>query len=340
MHPMKNLLAMAATDFLVTLPSNSNMATNPSNEPSSYTVKLAEALQLEGDWEAALVSVQYTPTWLTFNNTLYMLIAYIKEPNFEDRPDLRPSSNILGSEVISKFNEFEQILGKHGLSRGQIERRLPGKGNLTLTLRVATLYPKYYGSVVELGNAVCSAINEVTSSDNVTTRYEYDYASKRGYIVVNGAQMRVALENYIKLGDLLGHDAAWIKCDKCEGWATHQRQDASPHYFLLSLTGYKQPNLPKVNSLWMYTNITQNQQVGDTKAPLLGIVPTTNTTIQRIHYTVNPIHFLALNRNFTPEITIQIMDDRGKRVPFATGDGEDNLVCCLRFRRRKALMPI
>ena len=94
---------MAATDFLVTLPSNSNMATNPSNEPSSYTVKLAEALQLEGDWEAALVSVQYTPTWLTFNNTLYMLIAYIKEPNFEDRPDFRPCSNILISEVISKF---------------------------------------------------------------------------------------------------------------------------------------------------------------------------------------------------------------------------------------------
>ena len=67
---------MAETDFLITLPSNSNMDTNPDNEQSNFTVKLAEPLHLEGDWEAALVSVQYTPNWLSFDTAQQVVVGY------------------------------------------------------------------------------------------------------------------------------------------------------------------------------------------------------------------------------------------------------------------------
>lgn len=316
---------MADSDFMVTLPSNSNMATNPSNESSDYTVKLAEPLNLQGDWEAALVSVQYTPSWLTFNKTLNLWVAYTKsgESNAEQ-------------SVVSGFVKFDQLLGKHGLTWMQVWRGLPSG----MKLKIASVYPKYYESVAALGLAVCRAINDVTSADGVTIRYEYDHAGKKGYFTVDGGNMRIALENYILLGELLGHNTDWVRCDKCEGWSQAQRRDNTSHYFTLLTETSKAPVFPRVNSLWVYTNITQNQQVGDTKAPLLGIVPANTSTGQRVQYTVNPVHFLALNRSYIPEIKIQIVDDHGKRIPFAKGNTEDNVVCCIRFRRRKHVLPM
>ncbi len=327
---------MSNTDFLVTLPSNSNMSTHPTNEPANYTVKLSEPLNLEGDWEAALVSVQYTPTWLTFNKTQTILVGYMKYLSNEERENLHREGKRPGS-TVADFVKFRELLGKHGLTRGQIVRQLSSK----FKVAVATLYPKYYESVVSLGQAICKAVDDVISHDEMSMRYEYDYGSKQGHFICTGGDVVLQLENSITLGELLGHNADWITCDKCTGVGpSHQRVDSTPHYFTLFSTSEDEPKLSKVNSLWVYSNISQYQQVGDTKAPLLGIVPTKNATGERIHYTVNPIYFLALKNGYIPEITIQITDDKGKRVPFATGNNEDNLICCLRFRRRKSLMPI
>jgi hypothetical protein len=322
---------MSYTDFLVTLPSNSNMSTHPANEPANYTVRLSEPLNLDGEWEAALVSVQYTPTWLTFSKTQTILYLSTEERENLLREGKRPDS------PVADFVKFRELLGKHGLTKGQIIRQLSSK----FKVAVATLYAKYYESVVSLGQAICKAVNDVMYHDGISMRYEYDYGSKRGHFICSGGEVVLLLEDSTTLGDLLGHRPDWIPCDKCSGvGSSHQRVDPSPHYFTLFSTSDDEPKLSKVNSLWVYSNITQYQQVGDTKAPLLGIVPTKNTTGERIHYTVNPIYFLALKNGYIPEITIQITDDKGKRVPFATGNNEDNLICCLRFRRRKSLMPI
>jgi hypothetical protein len=328
---------MAESDFLVTLPSNSNMATNPSNEQANYTVKLSEPLNLEGDWEAALVSVQYTPSWLTFPNPLTILVAYIKDVSYEDRPDTRPNPITVSNYIVSAFVRFEELLGKHGLTQNQIVRQAPKDMKVVF----AKLYPKYYDTADSLGLDVCKAINDVTARDGVSVRYEYDYANKRGYFIASGGRMRIILENYIMLGELLGHNTDWLRCDKCSGWTSRdQRMDSTPHYFSMATDASKTPNLLRVSSMWIYSNITKNQQVGDAKAPLLGIVPVNGSHSQRIHYTVNPVHFLGVNRGFIPEISIQITDDKGKRIPFTTGSREDNLVCCIRFRKRKARMPI
>ena len=90
-----------------------------------------------------------------------------------------------------------------------------------------------------------------------------------------------------------------------------------------------------MSSLWVYSDIINYQLVGDTKAPLLGIVPAPHDGNRRTHYTVNPIHFLGVSRNHISEISIKIVDDKGIPIPFTTHT-EENLVCCLRFRRRKS----
>jgi hypothetical protein len=205
-----------------------------------------------------------------------------------------------------------------------------------MKVKVAVVVPKYHETATSLGADISKAINDAISYDGVTVRYEFNHSTKRGFFVVAGADMQIAAENYMALGELLGHYVQWIKCDKCQ--AFNQNVHHTSHFYSINLTASNAPRLTRVNSLWVYNSITQNQQVGDTKAPLLGIIPTSNEAGCRVHYTVNPVHFLALNRNHIPEITIKITDDKGKRIPFAVGKSEDNLVCCLRFRRRKSHM--
>jgi hypothetical protein len=319
---------MAEADFLVTLPSNSNMSTNPSNEPANYTVKLAEPLKLDGEWEAALVSVQYTPTWLSFTRTQYLIVSYVKYDSDVADPRSRTFKN------LADFAKWHEILGKHDLLFTQKYRQAPAG----MKINVVVVVPKYHDSAMSLGADICKAINEATYLDGVTVRYEFDHATKRGFFVVIGGEMQIAAENYMALGELLGHYVQWVKCDKC---TTYDRKvHNSSHFYTITLFATSAPRLIRVNSLWVYNNITQNQQVGDTKAPLLGIIPTNNDVGRRVHYTVNPVHFLALNRSHIPEITIKITDDAGNRIPFGTENSEDNLVCCLRFRRRKAHMLV
>ena len=327
---------MTDSDFLVTLPSNSNMNTHPSNEPANFTVKLSEPLTLDGEWEAALVSVQYTPTWLTFDHTQTIMVGYMKYLSNLERENLHREGKRPDS-TVTDFVKFRELLGKHGLTHGQIVRQLSSK----FKVAAVTLYPKYYESAVSLGQAICQAVNDIISYDDMSMRYEYNYASNKGHFICSGGEVVLQMQNTVKLADLLGHRFDWITCDKCPGIGPgDQRVDPTPHYFTLFTMSEDEPKLSKVNSMWVYSNITQYQQVGDTKAPLLGIVPAKNTTGERIHYTVNPIHFLGLKNGYIPEVTIQITDDKGERVPFATGNNKDNLVCCLRFRRRKSLVSI
>src|SRR3981081_1120525 len=51
--------------FYLTLPSNSSERYYPDNKVTRYTTRLQKTIDLEGDWEAALVKMMFTKTWYT-----------------------------------------------------------------------------------------------------------------------------------------------------------------------------------------------------------------------------------------------------------------------------------
>jgi len=323
---------MAETDFLVTLPSNSNMTTHPSNEPANYTVKLASPISLTGDWEAALVSVQYSPTWMTFQNRVTLALFAIPDANIDGR--FIPSGTVYTPHA-NLFTVAERYLAVPGKTYGEIHQSIIQDEKIPkeFDFKVVHVLPRYYATSIDMGEEVCRVVNLAVKNIDIFVRYDYDYTTKRGVFSVSGGSLGIYAENYMILGELLGHESRFVHCGMCANYS--QRQHASSHYFKLALGSYKLPKLPKVTSLWVYTNITEYQQVGDTKAPLLGIIPAQGTIGQRTHYTINPVHFLALNRNHIAEINIRITDDKGQRIPFLQGSDDDNVVCCVRFRRRK-----
>lgn len=66
---------MADGGFYVTLPSNSSSNVYPNNRSSDYRTKLTRTLDLRGDWEVALVEIQYPRTWWSFSEEDAMFIV-------------------------------------------------------------------------------------------------------------------------------------------------------------------------------------------------------------------------------------------------------------------------
>jgi hypothetical protein len=102
--------------------------------------------------------------------------------------------------------------------------------------------------------------------------------------------------------------------------------------YTVELTGTRKPKLDVLHSMYVYSDVIERQPVGDTDAPLLGIVPAGNTTPgERVHYAFNPLIYLPLSQAYIKDIRITLATENGDPVPFASASG--NVVCCLRFRR-------
>ncbi|MED5363039.1 MAG: chromo domain-containing protein, partial [Bacteroidota bacterium] len=56
-------IKMSNEQFYLTLPSNSSFQYHPNNTVAEYTTQLPRAIQLDGEWEVALVEIHYPRTW-------------------------------------------------------------------------------------------------------------------------------------------------------------------------------------------------------------------------------------------------------------------------------------
>ena len=65
-----------ATQFYLTLPSNSSMAYFPNNTVANFSVKLAETIGLPGQWEVALVGLHCPHTWPTIKKGVQQTFLY------------------------------------------------------------------------------------------------------------------------------------------------------------------------------------------------------------------------------------------------------------------------
>ena len=96
------------------------------------------------------------------------------------------------------------------------------------------------------------------------------------------------------------------------------------------------PTFDAVESLFIYTDITKSQLVGDTQAPLLGVAPTSlDSGGTRGYWGFNPPFYVPLNKSFIDTIKITIRNDKGDKVKFPKGS---KLISRLHFRIRSGLL--
>ena len=345
-------------DFIVTLPSNSNMKSHPDNEPSNYTVKLATPISLQGEWEAALVSVQYTNNWLVADDSIYLrFIVHEWGDNGNAAYQQRLTSDFITTPYSKRILDAASILARH-------QSDTTGLPQLEVQCKDTYIYPNNYTNAQELGDEVCKAFYIAFPNTKVKLYYFYNHATCSGHFVVNNGEIAI-LSPDEKIGDLLGHFMNFVSCGVCDADGKKEllgydailaavnanarlpyRSVDSRHWYLMSRrgnpAGLKKPKIKTISSLWVYSDITKRQRVGDAMVPLLGIIPVNRAPPgARTHYCVNPVHFLGVSRTYIDTITCILANERGERIPFAKNGGDDtNVVCCIRFRRCKPAMPI
>ena len=72
-------------EFQLTLPSNASITFSPDNKPATYTTTPPTPISLEGEWEVALIDIQYPHNWMNITKDVYIIFIFDttkKETNF------------------------------------------------------------------------------------------------------------------------------------------------------------------------------------------------------------------------------------------------------------------
>ena len=321
---------MSNQPFTVTLPSNSNMQAYPTNRGSKYVVKLSAPLNFTGQtlnddvmWEAALTSLQYTNRFYDVRERVVVHVA-VQFPNIRTI-----DVHAISTAGLTQFSENLSASNIKGLPA--FERRALKQFVKTAETADATfvVYGKivvdagHYKNASDIYNRIMNEFNRMYGPPRYNTKMNVSIKGTDGMIQFHldpPANKLFLFTDKPIMVNTLGLSATLVDSE-------------TPALYQMALAGTKTPRFDTVQSLYTYCDIIKPQHVGDTLAPLLEIVPVQGIPGQRIHYSVNQVTYLPVNRTYIESINIEICDEYGNPVTFA--DDVENVVCRLRFRRSK-----
>ena len=75
---------MSNDELVITLPSTSSLNCYPSNKPNNFRVLLPTALELEGLWEVAIISIQYPFKCSNMDEEHAAILLKLRDAEFDD----------------------------------------------------------------------------------------------------------------------------------------------------------------------------------------------------------------------------------------------------------------
>ena len=299
----------------------------PANKPTEYTVALLKAIDFGNahtDWEAALTAVQFTQGWNNFTKDCDLRFL-VKLPNL---PTVEAAAAAGHQELFLRavpYNDYEEMLVKEYV----VELGTAGTINPhDYVYYKATVRANYFTSVRALLDHV-SKLFDLAFHRYGGASLDFEVDVNTGYVKFMAARCTVLiLSDGTYFADLLGLPNKELKSTEIPGGRQLRLHE-------VVLAGTRKPQLDLVNSMWVYTDVIEQQPVGDTEAPLLGIVPVGGVSSgQRVHYSFNPLSFIPVSKCYFKTINIRLATEHGDPVPFA--HGSDNVVCWMRFRQKQA----
>jgi hypothetical protein len=308
-------MAGSKNDFCMVLPSNSNIKEQPMNRPDNYTVNLASKIELTGDWEVALQNIYYPHNWFDLHRSSEVYWIYTKRR-------VRDDGEILGKLVMS----YDATFKSSTLYLASDVPNYPGDFGHTSF----TMFPSNYASPQEIGDEMCRAVEAGIARRNldVTNKviFQYDVETRTSAVHTAEGTLYLFTESPY-LGDALGINSTKVNVQRSD--ATVSR-DIPKVY---RLYGPKQSTFNKIDSIYVYADIAENQHVGDELSPLLGIVPVPRRTQEVQFFTFNPPIYLPVSKKEFKQVSIKLATSQNKSIPFPSYTSE--VACTLRFRKRK-----
>ena len=129
-----------------------------------------------------------------------------------------------------------------------------------------TLRRGYYANVRELGKEISRQFARAFARHDVHLHFHLDYETGFASFTTTRAKVAVFIENLYIATILGGMPTEKVVDGNYPEGVNHKA-------YLLKVTGTTKPRLDVVNSVYVYSDITKYQAVGDVEAPLLGIGP-------------------------------------------------------------------
>ena len=262
----------------LTLPSNSPEF--PENTPANFRVKLPNPIHLIGEWEMALVEIQYPFSW---NN--------VKIPTSEKEAS---------KSWVIMFTGKNWAAGK---KLGCVIKIPPGHYNTVEELisiindRVSHAKKKWRKNEIETEEVKKAALDALNGFGLI-----YDKIRKRAVVKLTSKEIRQCS---------FGPDLQYMFGFDREQSVAFQKSKNFAQYPPDLSAGF--------NTLFVYCNLIEHQAVGGSLVPLLRTVPIKGSFGQNIDRVFLSPHYSNLRTNTFDSIEIKICRDTGELVDFNFG---------------------
>jgi hypothetical protein len=321
-----------SNSFTVTLPSNSNMKTHPHNHGHNYVVKPAMSINLtdhtlnsDSRWEVALTALQYTNHFYQLREdvTIYAVVIVPDLESFQINAQFGKTV-----QLDVDFTENDRAIRSMSTTvRRILKPFVKDSSNATekwfVVLGQFTIPAGEYKSPLALAKLLTQRFNAVFNNARYQYRMQVELTEPAGTLHFTAVSRLGKYKFFLYTEN--------VNISPALGSVLISIDDLEPPINFISPLSNSTPSFNTVHSLYVYSDIVDEQRVGDESSRLMDIVPVQGAPGQRVHYEFDPPTYLPVCRNFIETINITIKDGDGGVVLFP--DSDDNVVCRLHFRR-------
>ena len=290
------------SNFYVTLPSNASMDIYPDNAISHYTTRLRQPIDLEGDWEVALVEASIPTRWT--NVTARDARMRVQLTRRQEEPVMRDGVEI-GIKSVPVKRYFSASMKENHYERPQQFARALNRTWSKLRTNITAPY-RFDGGVFKYRLPFKT----------------FKYDAEENVITLN-PEITQKIQVTNKLGLMLGIS------DGTKPWVDVPKKKSE--------VGEALDTSVQINHIYLYTDITKYVNVGEIVAPLLRIIPMQsyvgNNRMDHYTHIFSKPHYIPVSRQNIESIHIDLRNDLGENIPFIAGRS----IVKLHFRRPKLL---
>ena len=315
---------MARTDqFQITLPSNSSLKFFGDNKPNNFTTKLPVRLSMEGQWEVALMDIQYPISGQNVQKDLTIGVV----PSIEGKKRK-------ATDAFDRYVYWHMTGDRERYPQEPLLQDEPSKTIVNWDVRTGlepfayarfTVPHGYYRSIKDvitvLNKGFEAAYNQMGPSVGRPLRLRYD--PDADLVETENVEHAVSLytDNPI-LNSIMGFRNVYKDVKFYEiGIEKKFQSDISPQ-------------LEVLQSMYIYTDIIKYQLVGDLESPLLGVLPVKGEYKEQAFWYFSPPYYVPLNQSELDTINIQLRTDTGDPFPLHPNG---KVIVRLHFRRKPIL---
>ncbi len=307
---IKSDFAMDESDFYVTLPSNGASLVYPRNRPTSYRTDLCVSRGLLTDWEVGLAQIQFTRDWY-YETAEFVFLAWLGRNS--DFAQTYPEGYVVSA------------LERKLLDIGAAEVQVPSMDTRLVTVPAY----KRWRHVDEFGHEVARLVEEAFKN--------------------SGRVCTVALERRNGITSFRGRD-------RLGALTVGMSSESDEMFQILGITARKESSklsntklqvymfldehpvpcrirFADVGSIFVYTDVCEEQLVGSQVANLLKLVPVTAAQGERQSNDYDRPTYVRLKPMHLKNIEIKLCDLTGNELPIWNPNSLVTVV--LHFRKRK-----